>query len=282
MKLTQLWQHVLLRVAVLGGVLAVCVLWGGLGASVSADSMAFVRVVHASPGAGPVDVYVDGSKLLSDFKFASVTGYVSVPAGPHKIQVAPTGKGASAAVITQSVSVNAGMAYTVAALGTTSSGFSLEAFADDNTLASGMAKVRVYHLSPDAGPVDVAAGGNTVITGLTYQKASGYLAVPPGSYTFKVTATQASATVPVAADLKQGTVTSVFALGLLKGSPKLQFVPAQVSGVPGMPGTGSDPNAPAAAGNTPPPGWFFLLIVAVAGASTTLVARRLHATRSRG
>ena len=40
----------------------------------SAWSKAFVRVVHASPAAGPVDVYVDGSKLLHDFTFGSVTG----------------------------------------------------------------------------------------------------------------------------------------------------------------------------------------------------------------
>lgn len=206
-----------------------------------ADTMAFVRVVHASPDAGPVDVFVDGSKLLSNFQFATVTGYVGVPAGAHNIQVAPAGKGASAAVITQTVSVNAGVPYTVAALGTKSSGFSLEAFADNNLMSGGMAKVRVYHLSPDAGPVNVAVGGNTVISALTYQNASGYLTVPAGSYTFNVTATQANATVPVAATLGANMVTSVFAVGLFKGTPKLQFVAAQVAGVPGMPGTGSDP-----------------------------------------
>jgi hypothetical protein len=283
MKLTQFWQQLMFRLALIGGVLAVCVLWGGLVAPVSADGTAFVRVVHASPDAGAVDVFVDGSKLLTNFQFGSVTGYVPVQAGAHKIQVAPTGQGAGAAVITQTVSVNAGIPYTVAALGTKSSGFSLEAFADDNTVASGMAKVRVYHLSPDAGPVNVAAGGKTVITGLAYQQASDYLSVAPSSYTFNVTATQANATVPVAADLKQGTVTGVFAVGLLNGSPKLQFVTAQVTGVPGMPGTGSDPYAQPPAGNTQqvPFGWLALIVavVAAAGIGTALISRRLLQSR---
>ena len=51
-------------------------------------------------------MFVDGNKLLPDFKFGTVTDYVAVEAGPHKIEVAPTGQPASAAVISQSVSVD--------------------------------------------------------------------------------------------------------------------------------------------------------------------------------
>ncbi len=241
--------------------------------------MAFVRVVHASPAAGPVDVFVDGAKLLSNFQFATVTGYVPVPAGAHKIQVAPAGQGAGAAVITQTVSVNADVPYTVAAIGTKATGFSLAAFGDNNLISGGMTKVRVYHLSPDAGPVDVAAGGNTVISGLTYQNASAYLSVPPAAYTFKVTATQAGATVPVSATLSAGMVNSVFAVGLLKGSPKLQFVLASVSGVPGMPGTGSDPHASATPDNSLMP--WLLGMATVVLLSAGVAVKRLAIARQK-
>nr|BBH93271.1 hypothetical protein KTA_14700 [Thermogemmatispora argillosa] len=218
-------------------------LWLLPGGRAAAQGNALVRVVHASPAAGNVDVFVDGGKLLSNFTFGTVTDYVSVAAGPHRIQVAPAGKGIDAAVINQTVSVDADMAYTVAAIGDSASNLGLQAFVDNNQLSSGMAKVRVYHLSPNAGPVDIATGGKTVISGLTYKNASDYLSVPPGSYTFDVTATQANATVPVSATLQSGMVYSVFAVGLYKGTPELKFVVAAVSGVPGMPNTGSDPNA---------------------------------------
>ena len=46
-----------------------------------------------------MDVYVDGSKLLDDFTFGSVTSYVPVAAGSHRIQAASDGKGAAASVI---------------------------------------------------------------------------------------------------------------------------------------------------------------------------------------
>ena len=76
-------------------------------ASAHNSSNAYVRVVHAAPGAGPVDVYVDGAKLLSDFKFGTVTNYVTVAAGCHKIQVTPYGDPLKDAVINVKVSLKA-------------------------------------------------------------------------------------------------------------------------------------------------------------------------------
>lgn len=244
-----------------------------------ADSNAFVRVIHASPEAGAVEVFVDGKKLLPDFKFGTVTDYVAVAAGAHKIEVAPTGQPASAAVISQSVSVDAGVPYTVAAIGTKASGFSLQAFVDENRTTADKAKVRVYHLSPDAGPVDVATGGNKVITGLDYKQASAYLMVPAGSYTFDVTATEANATVQTSASLKSGVVTSVFAIGLLKGNPKLQFVAATTQGIPGMPNDGSDPNTVPASPFSQAP-WLWLAgALALVLVSAAVLGRRLALAR---
>ena len=263
------------RTALLLGVLSLlaCIVLQCTPASAaSAEGMAYVRVVHAAPGAGTVDVYVDGKALLPNFTFGTVTGYVSVPAGAHKIQVAPAGKGIGASVITQTVTVAAGVPYTVAALGTAASGFSLAAFGDNNLVSNNMAKVRVYHLSPDAGPVNVAAGGSTVISGLTYTNASGYLSVPGGAYTFNVTATQAGATVPVAATLTGGMVYSIFAVGLLKGTPALAFKIGAVAGVPGMPGTGSDPRPVTQTGGSSPllPWFFGVLALFLLGSGVTV------------
>src|SRR5215469_9253869 len=85
--------------------------------TVSAESPAFVRVVHASPDIGTADVFLDGTKILSNFQFGTVTDYATIPPGPHKVQIALIGKGIGASVITQVLSVSPGIAYTVAALG---------------------------------------------------------------------------------------------------------------------------------------------------------------------
>ena len=193
--------------------------WGG---------KAYVRVVHAAPGAGVVDVYVDGAKLLNDFKFGTVTDYVAVSAGKHRIQVTADGAKRKDAVIDVTVKLKSGMYYTAAALGTKDSGFSLGAFVDDNSDIQAKARIRVYHLSPNAGPVDVSVGGTKVISLLTYTNASGYLTVDPGTYVFDVTAVNAGVTVPLKADIKADRVYSVFAIGLYKGQPPLQFVATAV------------------------------------------------------
>ncbi len=206
-----------------------------------ADSPSYVRVIHASPDIGTATVFVDGNMLLNNFQFGTVTPYATIPAGPHKVQVGLIGTGPGAATITQTIQVQPGIPYTVAAIGTTTEGFKLQIFVDNNLVASGGAKVRVYHLSPGTGTVNVTVDGNTVVNGLAYQQASDYLAEPSGAWSADLNASDSNTTLPVSATLGTNTITSVFAIGLVNGTPKIQFVSAQVNGLPGIPGTGSDP-----------------------------------------
>ena len=225
------------------GIIALAALFGSQRYSASAQSPSYVRVVHASPFVGTADVFVDGAKLLSSFAFGTVTGYVAVPAGPHKVQIALVGKGIGAAVISETLAVSPGVVYTVAATGADPSSLSLQVFIDNNLLSPGTAKIRVYQLSPDEGSVSVDTGGNTLLSGIGYQSASNYLSIAAGTYTLGMDSSTNSASLHVSAALKANTVTSVFAVGLVHGSPNIQLVTAQVQGLPGVPNTGSDPNA---------------------------------------
>ena len=251
-------NHVFLGLGLFGLLAA---LFGAQSLSAAAQSPSFVRIIHASPDIGTADVFVDGAKLLSSFQFGAVTGYASVPAGPHKVQIALVGKGVGGAVITETLAVSPGFAYTVAAVGTKATGLSLKVFIDNNLLSPGTAKFRVYQLSPDAGSVIVATGGKTVLSGLSYQGASNYLAVKVGGYTFNVTSPTNNATFPLTATLNANSVTSVFVIGLINGTPKVQLVSSQVTGLPGVPNTGSDPNAlPQTDHVQPPTPWIWLLL----------------------
>jgi hypothetical protein len=225
------------------GIIAFAAFFGIQRHSASAQSPSYVRVVHASPFVGTADVFVDGAKLLSSFAFGTVTGYVAVPAGPHKVQIALVGKGIGAAVISETLAVSPGVVYTVAATGADPSSLSLQVFIDNNLLSPGTAKIRVYQLSPDEGSVSVDTGGNTLLSGIGYQSASNYLSISAGTYTLGMDSSTNSASLHVSAALKANTVTSVFAVGLVHGSPNIQLVTAQVQGLPGVPNTGSDPNA---------------------------------------
>ncbi len=261
----------------IGSVFALLALFSMRPPAVQAESMAYIRVIHASPDAGIVDVFVDGNKLLSSFQFGVVTPYVPLPAGGHKVQISLIGTGVNAAVITQTITVSAGTPYTVAALGTKASGFSLAVFTDNNVVSTKDAKLRIYHLSPNASGVNVSNGSSTIASGLTYQTASNYVNIASGSYTLNA-ALSPSQALSLNASIKPWTVTSVFAIGVVSGTPPIQLISTQVAGVPGMPGTGSDPNAVST--TTQPLGpWmlgivFFLAIMASC-------ATRHYATRVR-
>ena len=225
------------------GLFTLVALFGSQVKPAAAGSPAFVRIIHASPFVGTADVFLDGSKLLSSFAFGAITSYAPVPPGPHKVQIALVGKGIGAAALSQTLAVQPGIAYTVAAIGATPTSLALEVFIDNNSLAPGAAKLRVYHLSPNLGPLDVDSGGNTIVQGVTYQQASKYHSLAIGSYTFTVDASSTHTTIPISATLKANKVTSIFIVGMLNGSPKVELVPTQVSGLPGLPGTaGGDPH----------------------------------------
>lgn len=89
-----------------------------------------IRVVHAAPSAGNVDVYVTApgvqiddpkhpvTPTLSDFAFDTVTKYLEVPSGTYQIRVTPTGNPGVVAIDTgaQGVTIAAGTIFTAVAL----------------------------------------------------------------------------------------------------------------------------------------------------------------------
>lgn len=254
-SMTQL-QHTLVflarRTLFMLGMFALLSLFGLLAFPLSRASAAvpaYVRIIQASPYVGTADIFVDGARVLGGMQFAAVTSYVQLPAGPHKVQIALIGKGVGAAALTQTLSVQAGVAYTVAAIGTSPTNLSMDVFQDNNLVSSGLAKVRMYHLAPSIGTVNVTSGSNTFVSGLAYAQASNYFILPAGAYTFTITASQPNLSLPVSANLQMNTVTSVFAVGMLNSTPKLRFVTSQVNALPDVPSTGSDPNPQLQPGN---------------------------------
>jgi hypothetical protein len=238
---------------------------------------AYVRIIHASPDVGTADVFLDGNKLLSSFAFGSITDYAPIPPGPHKVQIALVGKGIGASALTQTLDVQPGMVYTAAAIGTAASGLSIEVFSDNNIIAAGKAKLRMYNLSPDAGAVSLSSGGQSLISSVTYQQASDYTSLASGSYSFNVSS--ASVSLPLSESLPTNTVTSIFVVGLANGSPRIELSPAQVNGVPGLPGTGSDPAPLPDTVQSQPVAPWIVAILLVALLSASFLLRRIAHSR---
>jgi LPXTG-motif cell wall-anchored protein len=206
-------------------------------AAFAQSGTAKVRVIHASPDAPAVDVYVNGSRALSNVPFFTASDYLDLPAGTYQVQVTPAGQPASAAVIDASATIEAGKAYTIAATGNVAA-IQPTIIVDDLTApAAGQAHVRVYHFSPDAPAVDVQlADGTKLIEGLAFPDASDYLPVPAGSYDIQVVPAGGSDVVIDLAGttLEAGKIYSVFATNVVASiTPELAvYTPAAGAGTP--------------------------------------------------
>lgn len=186
------------------GIASGLALLGGLAAPTAAADEAFVRVVHASPDAPNVDVWVDGETVLTDVPFAAVSDYLALPAGTYNVQVSATGS--TDAVIDADLTLEAGMSYTVAATGLLAD-ITATVLTDDRMPADGQAKLRVFHASPGApASVDLAVtDGPTLVEALAYGEATDYLSVDAGTYPLEIRAAgEAEAALALEATLAAG------------------------------------------------------------------------------
>ncbi len=199
---------------------------GALVLGAGAAGEARVRVIHASPDAPNVDVYANGSEVLTNVPFGASSGYLAVPAGDYKFEVYPAGADpkATGAVLTANASLEAGKDYTVVALGKVAD-IQAGLFVDDNSApASGKAHISVIHAGPDAPAVDVAVkGGPVLVSNLAFGKRAGPLPVDAGTYDLEVrpAGTQDVALPLNGVELKAGMVYTFVATGFLQGEPAL-------------------------------------------------------------
>lgn len=255
----------------------------------AAGSDANVRVLHASPDAPAVDVFVDGSEAISDLAFDDITEYVSLPAGDHSIQVFPaSADGMGDPVIEADVTLMADTDYTIAAVGLLAGIEPLVLVDDSGAPAAGETNLRFVHASPDAPAVDIyAEGAGVVVSSASFKDASGYLNLAAGSYNLEV---RAAGTETVALDLpgialEEGKVYTAFAVGLLDGDPALN---AKLTLDATFEASTTDTAALPQGGGEPPAGsssdwnvWLIAIGAAVVGFVVMAGAARLAGQRAR-
>lgn len=223
-----------------------------IAAPASASNHATVRVLHASPDAPAVDIYLDDAAVsaLTNVPFATLSDYLDVPSGDHNLKVYATGT-TTDPVIDVDVTLAAGTAYTVAATDAVAA-ITPQVLVDDPSPDCDTAQVRVVHFSADAPAVDIAPAGaapdEAVIKNLAYPDASDYVALPGGTYDLEV---RPAGETTVALDLPGVAVEdcmaySVFAIGSAAdpavGDNGLQVVVAvDASADPDMPETDTLP-----------------------------------------
>jgi hypothetical protein len=205
-----------------------------------AVTTARLQVIHnaADPAAASVDVYLNGTRLLDDFGFRKATPFIDAPAGSEINIGVAGGSSASAADTLKNfrLTLTPGETYVAVANGVLnpsqfapnpdgrSRAFTLFIQPTAREMAKDTTKVEffVLHGATDAPTVDVVARGvATLVNNAAYGDVTGYLAVPPASYTLDVKDSSGAVTVAsFGADLsglRKGAA-AVFASGFLTPS----------------------------------------------------------------
>ena len=186
-------------------------------------SLTSVRVVHASPDAPNVDVYVDGTLAIQDLAFGQATDLLPIPAGARNIKVTPTGVPGTA-VIDATVTFEACMAYEVSATGFLADIQAQVYEIDRDSLGKKTARVRAIHNAPDAPPVKVfVAGSDTpLFDTVSFPNATPYAEVPEGTYDLEIRVASSNALVLAVNDvaLTGKTVFDIFAIGSAATPPQ--------------------------------------------------------------
>ena len=187
----------------------------------------FVRLLHASPGAPPVDVYANGSQIAKNLMYKQLTDYVAVKPGDYSIQVFPAGQ-KTTPVLNAKLTIPPQSSLTVAAIGKLPDIRLLPIMEVYMPMVDKRGSyVRFAHLSPNAPAVDITlSDGTKLFSDVRYKQYTDYISVPPGNYTLQVKPAGSNAVVLTVPNVKllPGTIYTVYAVGLVGENPPLDAV----------------------------------------------------------
>jgi len=269
--------------------LAVCVLGMprlAAPAQAAPGDQAMIRIAHFSPDASYVDVYMvslNRKQLFPNVFYKGVSAYWKVAAGPFTYEVRPAGATPeSTPAIRVTGRLDAGKAYTVAAVGPKAQLRGVLFRDDMSPSAPGKAKVRFLDAAIDLPQVDIAlAGGRTLSSGVSFPQPTRYAQLSSGNYKVEVRRTGAEAVlVKGNVAVRQGTVTSVALLGGA-GKPRELFAFGDATGTRVAPSggirTGAGGTAPSSRAPAAPVLLLVLAVAAGAGLLAVSTRRRVRA-----
>ena len=148
----------------------------------------WIRLAHLSPNTPPVDVYLysfgnsHAMIVLHHVAYGTVSPYERVKAGEYTVAM----RGANAApssqpVLSTSVQITAGGAFTVAGMGP-AKGLRLQVIPDKLTTPRGRSLVRVIQASLRYQKITVEANHRTLAKALIFAHVTNYVSTPPGSF----------------------------------------------------------------------------------------------------
>lgn len=177
------------------------VAWAALGVSMTGASAradeprvegaTFLRLLHAfggAKGAPKVDVFVDGEKKLNDVAFGTLSSYLRLPSGRHKVSVWTNSP--ARVLLTDERDLKQGAFTTIGAYGTPERARLLAHDDSRGPQPLRQGRLTVFNLAPGSPPLEILAssksGGTYVLARRVRYGRSAAASMPPEPTTLRV------------------------------------------------------------------------------------------------
>ncbi len=233
-------------------------------ASSATAGTGWIRLAHLSPNTPPVDVYLysfgnsNAQIVLHHVAYGTVSPYEAVTPGDYSVAMRASGAAPSSQpVLSTSVTIADGKAYTVAGMGP-ESGLRLQVINDTLTTPAGKSLVRVIQASLKQQTVKFHCScGGDIAAKASFASVSPYAPIPAGTWTMSATGPSSSARLPVT--LVSGTVHTEVVLDGANGLEIVNLEDAAGAGKPPLGGVTTGFGGTAGHGPGSPLPWVALI-----------------------
>lgn len=190
------------------------------------NNTSYLRVLHASPNAPGVDVYLNNTLIARNLTYQNFTEYLPLMSGRYNLQVFPTGT-TSNPIIHRIINVITDTDYTIAIKGLLDNIDSLIVNDTAAEISPNMSELKFVHLIPDAPRVDITlANGKKIFNNIAFNEVSDKLSIEPGRYRIQARVAGTDniiLTVPNVI-LNPGKYYTIYGVGTVDGKKPLQAI----------------------------------------------------------
>lgn len=191
-----------------------------------APMSSYIRILHSSPDAPGVDIYVNENLIARNLIYKEFSPYIPIVGGLYNVRAYPTGTKTNP-VIDQNINIPPSSIFTIAVTGRLAEiGLTLVPEPPIKRLPS-ETFIRFVHLSPDAPHVDVTLpDGTRLFSDIEYKEIPSYIPIKPGRYELqarKYGTDEVILTVPNI-NFGSGKIYTMYLVGLTTEKPPLQLL----------------------------------------------------------
>ncbi|RKD26520.1 protein of unknown function [Caminicella sporogenes DSM 14501] len=186
----------------------------------------YVRILHASPDAPAVDIYVNNSPIALNFPYRGFTQYIPLQNGIYSIKIFPAGSRRNL-IIDKNINIPANTILTIAMVNELQN-IALYPIEDTSmNIQPGKVKLRFVHLSPNTPSVDVRLSNErSLFKDVEYKEVTNYITMNPNIYTVEIYKTNSNQRILYVPNVKlmSNKFYTIYAVGLFGKRPPLQVL----------------------------------------------------------